>query len=135
MSFKYYNMGFIKRLFSSDQAHKGPKLEWKVLQDVHQLDDLVTESFERVVVIFKHSTRCSVSKMVLKGFETDFNYSVDKIQPYYLDLLAHRDISNEIASRFSVEHQSPQLIVLKNARVLFAASHENIDAHTLARYV
>jgi bacillithiol system protein YtxJ len=50
--------------------------------------------------------------MALKQFENEFDSS-DKVTPYFLDLIAHRDISNEIASRFGVTHQSPQLILIK----------------------
>ena len=87
-----------------------------MLTDLAQLDEMVAESTEKPVVVFKHSTRCGVSRMVLKQFENEFDLH-DEITPYFLDLLAHRTISNEIAKRFDVFHQSPQLIVIKDGKI------------------
>jgi bacillithiol system protein YtxJ len=66
----------------------------------------------------------------LKQFENEFNFS-DKVTPYFLDLIAHRDISNGIASRFAVMHQSPQLILIKDGKAIYNASHSDIDSETL----
>jgi bacillithiol system protein YtxJ len=55
----------------------------------------------------------------------------EEITPYFLDLLNHRDISNEIASKFEVVHQSPQLLLIKNGKSIYNTSHENIDAIVL----
>jgi bacillithiol system protein YtxJ len=84
--------------------------------------------------IFKHSTRCIVSKMALKNFENNFNLE-NKIQPYFLDLLEYRAISNEVATRFNIQHQSPQIIVIKNGVAVYATSHEDIDVLFLERFV
>jgi bacillithiol system protein YtxJ len=68
--------------------------------------------------------------MALKQFENEFNIS-DKVTPYFLDLIVHREISNEIANRFGVTHQSPQLIVIKDGKAIYNASHSDIDAEEL----
>ncbi|RZJ30432.1 MAG: bacillithiol system redox-active protein YtxJ, partial [Flavobacterium sp.] len=88
-------------------------------------------SFEKPVFIFKHSTRCGISRMVLKNFESNYSLSDDEIEPYFLDLLSHRGVSNEIAGRFNVVHQSPQLILLRNGECHYTASHSDIDAAEL----
>jgi len=71
--------------------------------------------------------------MVLKQFENEFKLE-ESITPYFLDLLEHRDVSNEIASRFEVQHQSPQLLVIQAEKAVFSASHENIDAGSLKMF-
>jgi bacillithiol system protein YtxJ len=126
-------MSFFKNIFSGsseDQNNTSPKMDWNALTDLEQLNEIVSLSNEKPVVIFKHSTRCSISRMALKQFENEFNFS-DKVTPYFLDLIAHRDISNGIASRFAVMHQSPQLILIKDGKAIYNASHSDIDAETL----
>ncbi len=128
-------MRLLRRLFSSVGGSPDKEPDWVELNDLYQLDELVTNSFEKIVVIFKHSTRCGVSSMVLKSFKNEYDYPRDRIELYYLDLLAHRDISNEIANRFQVEHQSPQMIVLKNGKAIYSASHQSISVGILERFI
>ena len=109
-------------------------MEWKEITEQSQLEQLKAQSEEQPVMIFKHSTRCSISRFALKQFENEFDLQ-DKITTYYLDLLNHRDISNEIAFQFDVQHQSPQLLLLKNRVVVYHTSHENIDATELKKYL
>jgi bacillithiol system protein YtxJ len=129
-------MSFFKNIFnSSDDANSNEnKIIWNELTDLAQLNEIITISNEKPVAIFKHSTRCSVSRMALKQFENEFNSS-DKVTPYFLDLIAHRDISNEIATRFGVYHQSPQLILIKEGKAIYNVSHSDIDAEELGRKV
>jgi bacillithiol system protein YtxJ len=68
--------------------------------------------------------------MALKQFENDFNMG-DTVAVYFLDLLEHRDISNAIASRFGVYHQSPQLLLIKDGKSVYDVSHSDIDAGEL----
>jgi len=106
-------------------------LNWNALTQIAQLDEIVEESAEKPVVIFKHSTRCSISRMALKNFEREYNLEESEVAPYFLDLLEHRDISNEIAQKFQVIHQSPQLLLIKNGKSVYDVSHSEIDAEAL----
>lgn len=128
-------MSFFKRLFSSSEPSKEIDFDWIPLNDLQQLDEIITHSYEKTVVIFKHSTRCSISRFALKRFENDFHYPIGQIEPFYLDLLSFRDISNEIARKFEVKHQSPQILVIKNGKAVYSASHENINVGILERFV
>ena len=122
-------MGVFLNIFggSGKQDIFSGKINWIPLQDLGQLNEVVNNSNEKPVVIFKHSTRCSVSRMVLKQFENEFDLD-DTVDVYFLDLLEHRDISNEIASRFNVYHQSPQLLLIKEGKSVYDVSHSDIDA-------
>jgi bacillithiol system protein YtxJ len=92
--------------------------------------EIAAISNEKPVIIFKHSTRCSISRMALKQFEREFDLN-DTVDAYFLDLIAHRDISNEIASTFNVYHESPQLILIRNGKAVYDVSHSDIDAGAL----
>lgn len=109
-------------------------MNWNILDKEEQLNGIKEASFNKTQLIFKHSTRCIISKMALKNFENDFNLE-DTIDAYYLDLIAYRNISNEIASLFKVEHQSPQILVIKNGVVAYNESHEGIDAKVLNKFI
>ncbi|HLP64876.1 bacillithiol system redox-active protein YtxJ [Flavobacterium sp.] len=126
-------MSFFKNIFgSSEDEAVNSKVHWRELTDLGQLNEIINESTEQPVIIFKHSTRCSISRFSLKQFESEFDLH-DKIIPYYLDLLNHRDISNEIASRFDIEHQSPQLILIQDGKAIYDASHDAISVAGVKR--
>lgn len=125
-------MSFLNSIFgSSDNEQSAPKINWLQLTDLGQLNEISDLSFQKPVAIFKHSTRCSISRMALKQFENEFNLE-DKVTPYYLDLLEFRNISNEIAARFGVMHQSPQLILIKDGNAIYSATHSDIQVEDLA---
>ncbi|AIG30577.1 general stress protein [Flavobacterium psychrophilum] len=127
-------MSLFKNIFGHSETDKMvSKVNWKPLSDLGQLNEIKDLSHEKTVVIFKHSTRCSVSRMVLKQFENEYKLE-NKLALYFLDLLEHRDISNEIANSFGIVHQSPQLIVIQNGVAVYNASHESIDANDLGRF-
>lgn len=128
-------MSFFKNLFGSEANENiAPKMDWNQLTDLQQLEEIVEGSKRQPVVIFKHSTRCSISRMALKQFENGFNLE-GKMEPYFLDLLEYRPISNEIASVFGVMHQSPQILVIKNGISVYDASHDAIQAESLHEFV
>ena len=111
------------------------EVPWHVLAKMDQLDALVEESKNKPVAIFKHSTRCGISRGVLKMFERNYTLNDDQLKLYFLDLLQNRDISNQIATRFGVQHESPQLLVIKDGKVVHHHSHHAIDAAHLTQFV
>lgn len=123
-------MSLFNNIFGSSDSKDSASgaLKWSALTDISQLDAIVQESQNTPVLLFKHSTRCAVSRMALKNFEREYAIDADTAKPYFLDLLEHRDISNEIASRFNVVHQSPQLLLIKNGEAVYTTSHSDIDA-------
>ena len=125
-------MSLFSNVFGSSdkQNTSNVKINWINLTDMNQLDEIMTVSIEKPAVIFKHSTSCSVSRMALKQFENEFDIK-NGVDMYFLDLLEHRAISNEIASRFNVYHQSPQLLLIKEGKSVYDVSHSDIDAGEL----
>ena len=103
-------------------------MNWIELKNQDQLDLLQAESKKQPVLIFKHSTTCSISQTTLARLERNWNeVEMNSIKPYYLDLLSYRNISNRIAGMFDVEHQSPQVIMLRAGEVVFHKSHFEIN--------
>ncbi len=128
-------MSFFKNILGSNpESQSVSKIDWRPLTDFGQLNEIIDISKDKPVLIFKHSTRCIISKSALKQFENEFDCH-DKVVPYFLDLLEHRNISNEIANRFDVVHQSPQLIIIKDGKAVYNVSHESIDATKLEQFV
>ncbi|GAB4137502.1 MAG: bacillithiol system redox-active protein YtxJ [Bacteroidia bacterium] len=100
------------------------------------IDRLIAFSSEKgkTAVIFKHSTRCSISLMAWDRLQRQWNLD-ENTALYYLDLLQYRPISNEIAERFHVEHQSPQVLVIRNGNCIYHTSHSDITAEKIREAV
>ena len=99
-------------------------MNWIALTDYSQISTLVDQS--ETFLIFKHSTRCSISSMVFSRFEREFDFN--QLPVLYLDLIAYRSISNQLAESFNVHHQSPQVLLVKANVCLYNASHNAISA-------
>jgi len=125
-------MGIFDSMFKSENKPSWPGI---VIESKAHLETLIADSFKCPQLIFKHSTRCSISRFVLADFIAHFTYSSDEFGAHYLDLLNHREISNEIANHFEVVHQSPQLLVIKNGKVVSDASHEGINELQLRNFL
>lgn len=108
-------------------------MNWIDLADEAQLTAIKQESTEKPVVIFKHSTRCSISIMVKNRL--DKATQPDNIKFYYLDLLQHRNISNKIAEDFQVHHESPQVLLIKNGECIYEESHNGIFMEEIAEQI
>ena len=131
-------MSFFKNIFkenvNSSKEEVNETAKFYTLDKTEQFDEIDEISQTKPVVLFKHSTRCSISRMALKQFDAEFNYPEEKIDWYLLDLLNHRDLSNEIASRYNVVHQSPQIVVIRNGKAVFNESHDSISAEDLKQF-
>jgi bacillithiol system protein YtxJ len=114
-------MGFFSRTQSIIE------FPWISLQTEAELSDVLEHSNNQPILIFKHSTRCSISSMVLDRFINQWDKS-NQCACYFLDLIAYRSVSNAVEARTGVIHQSPQVIVLWKSHVIYAASHNGISA-------
>jgi bacillithiol system protein YtxJ len=124
-------MGLFKNLFSTkneanESSSKSPSLNWYKLTKVEQLANLSSISNDKVVVLFKHSTRCGISRMVWNQFQASADFPAGQVELFYLDLLSYREVSDAVAQQFQVLHQSPQLIILQHGQVVHHASHSAI---------
>ncbi len=102
---------------------------------MEQLKTIEEESKGKPVAIFKHSTRCGISRMVMNQFESSYDLTDEQLKLYFLDLLNYRDVSDEVGYKFQVMHQSPQLIVIKNGTAVAHTSHHSIQASSLNLFI
>jgi bacillithiol system protein YtxJ len=124
-----------KKLFGGSTEPKEEKvLPWINLNLLTQLNEIEEKSKIKTQVIFKHSTRCGISRMVMSQFVEAYDVDAN-LDLYYLDLLSYRDVSNEVGYQFQVMHESPQLLVIKNGVTVAHASHGGINDLDLMRFV
>lgn len=108
-------------------------MNWNQLTTEQQLDELIQTSSEKPIVIFKHSTRCSISTTALSRLERAWDS--EQTSAFYLDLIAYRPISGMIAEKFDIEHQSPQILVIDNGKCTYTATHWDISMEDLKPYL
>ena len=99
---------------------------WLPLTQPEQLIELAQASHEQPVLIFKHSTTCSISMAAKSKIERQWADSGLTVPIYYLDLLRFRPISAQIAEQFGIRHESPQLLLIKDGVCSYDASHMGI---------
>ena len=120
-------MSIFNKIFGSSDEEKPAPEFWNYIKSEADVEKAFEESHGKKVVIFKHSTRCFISKTVLKNFEKEVSNSDKDASYYFLDLLANRSISNKIADDLDVEHESRQRIVLQDGKAVKNASHHSIS--------
>ncbi|MCS4302572.1 bacillithiol system redox-active protein YtxJ [Chryseobacterium sp. BIGb0232] len=120
-------MSFFDKIFGGNNQASDQKSFWKNIKSEEDLEKAIESSYQHRIAIFKHSTSCFISKTVLKNFEKEIENADQEVEVYYLDLLAHRPLSNKIAEDFGIRHESPQLIVIENGKPVNSASHQDIS--------
>lgn len=131
-------MGLFNNIFKSnkeEQVVNESNINWIPFNSLQQLEEIKELSKQETILIFKHSTRCGISRMVIKMFEKQFDESMKDLKVYYLDLLNFREISNEVGYTFQVLHQSPQLLVIQNETAMAHASHYDITTLDVKSYL
>lgn len=107
-------------------------IEWKTIESSDQIEEIIQASRTTPVVIYKHSRHCGVSFFVRARLEKQWKNGYD-VDFYFLDLVSHRDVSNEVADRFGVRHESPQVLLIRNGESVFDTSHVGVSAKALRK--
>lgn len=131
-------MGILNKLFGKENNNERTEAKvvpWIPLATVDQLEEIKEKSKVRPQAIFKHSTTCGISSMVMKRFNEAYSIPLDSMDLYYLDLHSYRSVSNATSNSFNVMHQSPQLLVIKNGEVVAHESHGAISQLDLKKYI
>ena len=102
-------------------------IEWKILAEVPDLQRLIQQSAARPCLIFKHSTRCEISRLAKSRLERDWNIDKNEVAVFYLDVIDRRAVSNEIEQHFKIRHESPQVLLISNEVCIYNASHVEIS--------
>ena len=108
-------------------------MHWIHLTDDEQLKQIITKSQNKPQVIFKHSTRCSISAVALQRLQKVSQPS--DVDFYFLDLLSNRQLSNRVADVFKVSHESPQVLVIRDGECVFDESHLGISMNEILDHV
>lgn len=85
-------------------------------------------------VIYKHSTRCPVSSFAKRMLEGEWHFQ-NELEIFYLDLIAHRDVSNEIEAKYGIRHESPQILMIVNGECVASASHSEVNCDTIEKWL
>ncbi len=107
------------------------EIKWMALTEAHQLEEIIEHSASNPCIIFKHSSRCSISSLAQNRLESKWAFSEKEILPYFLDLISYRALSNAVAEQFGVRHESPQILLIQNGICTYQASHLDISAREL----
>ena len=126
---------FNKILGGKVKEEKETNINWIPLNSLEQIKTIKELSKSETIFVFKHSTRCGISSMVIKRFENLFDSSMNNIKVYYLDLLNFRAISDEVGYIFQVQHQSPQLLIIRNEVAVLNVSHYDITTVNIQKYL
>jgi bacillithiol system protein YtxJ len=105
-------------------------MHWNMLTTEAQLDEIDRISRTQAVLIYKHSNRCSICTAALGRLERKWP-AENRPVPYFLDVLQHRALSNSVAARYSIQHESPQVLLIRNGRCELSHSHMEIDPSQL----
>jgi len=108
-------------------------MNWIQLESIQQLQDI--KNAPGYSIIFKHSTRCSISMMARKRFELDEDAIPEGTPLYFLDLIRHRDVSGAVADLFNVYHESPQVLIIKDGTCIYHASHGEISGELASAHI
>lgn len=129
-------MGIFDSVFGKKEKTKKEKKElpWIQLASLDQLETITENSKTKPQVIYKHSSTCGISRMVLNMFTESYDMDLD-IDLYFLTIQSYRDVSNAIEDKFEVRHESPQLLILKNGEVVFHTSHGAISDTDFTKYL
>ena len=118
-------MGFLKRL--KDSQRSDIPESWTPISKIADLNQVDQASQEKPVMLFKHSVTCGISSGAKYRLESDWENLSSDLPCFYLDLLSHRDVSNAIAERYKVVHQSPQILIISGGESIYDTSHHNIS--------
>lgn len=127
-------MGIFDSVFGKKEKKEKKALPWITLESIAQLEEIVEKSKNKSQVIYKHSSTCGISRMVLGMFTDSFDMETD-VDLYFLTIQNHRGVSNTIEDKFEVRHESPQLLVVKNGEVVFHTSHGAISDTDFTKYL
>ncbi len=105
-------------------------MNWIELNSLEQISLIIEKSKEKPQIIFKHSTRCSISSIAKNRLER--SEELPDADFYFLDLIRHRAISDTIAVQFSVYHESPQVLVIRKGECVYDESHSAINMNDIA---
>jgi len=109
--------------------------EWKTLSSIEQFKNILDSSGDKPIIIFKHSIHCSTSTLVKMDLLAKWGFESELADFYQLDIINHFDVSSDIVTKLGVEHQSPQIIMIKNKKATYRSSHLDISYDSIKKAI
>ena len=109
-------------------------MDWHKISAEETIQEIISKSTgsdHEAVLIYKHSTRCSVSLMAKRVLEG--NWDLNNVPAYYLDILQYRAISNKVSEIFGIRHESPQVLLIKDGKCIYHDSHMGVSAENVKK--
>lgn len=106
-------------------------MDWNYLKSIEELDRILLASFSTPQIIYKHSSRCYISSMVKFRLESDWNFGIQEITTNFLDIIKYKNVSQYIAEKLQIPHESPQIILIHKGETVYDESHQEIFAAEL----
>lgn len=110
-------------------------IRWIEVHNISQVEEIKSRSKSIPCVLFKHSTRCSISSLAKYRLEDQWEFPEKTAECFFLDLLSHREVSNYIAETFQVHHESPQVLVIREEECIYDVSHLDITVSDIREYL
>lgn len=109
------------------------KLPWIELNSLEQLDRIKQDSKVKPAAIYKHSINCATSSVVLHGLKKHYDIEVSKLDFYYIDITTYPLVCREIDFNFNLKNKSPQIILIKNGKLVYQRNNGGITARGLKK--
>jgi bacillithiol system protein YtxJ len=108
---------------------------WSAIREIEDIQQIDQWSHEKPCLIYKHSTRCSISSVAMNRLEKGWDLTTEEVVPFYLDLIAHRAVSDFIATHYGVQHESPQVLLIHQGQCVYHNSHLGISARAIKKMI
>jgi bacillithiol system protein YtxJ len=103
------------------------------LQGIDELERVLAESRQRPLLLFKHSYSCGVSAEALDELLSHLADARPGARYAMVTVQTHRDVSNAIARKLGVRHETPQALLVRDGEVVWSASHFRVNATELEK--
>lgn len=110
-------------------------MKWRTITTEEDIEEMVRQSQSTACLVYKHSTRCTMSEMIKYILEEEWDFGETELIPYYLDILAHKKLAAKIADDFQVYHQSPQVLLIQEGECTFDEDHKAISVEEIREHL
>jgi len=107
--------------------------ELRPVQQLDELEQLLSASNTRPLLLFKHSYSCGISAEALDELVEHLNGGPASVQYAIVTVQTHRDISNAVSARLGVRHETPQAILIRDGKAVWSASHFRVNAASIEK--
>ena len=106
------------------------------MKNINTIDEYKKQiTLNNIYLVFKHSNKCEVSKVVYKRLQDALDNKTLNISIFMLVVQDSRELSDFIEKETKIKHETPQIILFKDGKVIYTESHYKILSEIVASYV